>query len=63
MSVRKNQKTKVKNMTKTIVDLFLGVMLLNGAILTSFLSYQCWEDFRERRAKNQKQTNSKVNGL
>jgi TctA family transporter len=46
-----------------IINILLGVMLVNGAILTSFLSYQCWEDFRERRAKNKKQTNTKVNGL
>ena len=47
----------------TVTNLLLGIVLLNGAILTSFLSYQCWDDFRERRAKNQKQTNGKVSGL
>lgn len=41
----------------TIAAFLLGIMLLNGAIFTSFLSYQCWEDFCERRAK--KQTNAK----
>ena len=36
-----------------IVNILLGIMLVNGAILTSFISYQCWEDFCERRARKE----------
>jgi hypothetical protein len=62
MQVRRTTNKESKSMN-TVSNILLGIMLLNGAILTSFLSYQCWEDFRERRAKNQKQTNSQFNGL
>lgn len=45
-----------------IGNILLGVMLLNGAILTSFLSYQCWEDFCERRAKKQQDAKAQPGG-
>ena len=47
----------------TVTNILLGIVLLNGAIISTFLSYHFWEEFCERRAKNQKQTNTKVNGL
>jgi hypothetical protein len=46
----------------TIANILLGIMLLNGAIFTSFLSYQCWEDFCERRAKKQQDAKSQPGG-
>ena len=50
-------------MTNILLNLLLGVILINAAIMCSFYNLQCWADYRERRAKNQKQTNTKVNGL
>jgi len=48
---------------KTVIDVLMGVMLVNGVIFSTFLSHYFWEDFCERRAKKQKQTNTNVNGL
>jgi hypothetical protein len=45
-----------------IGNILFGVMLLNGAILTSFLSYQCWEDFCERRVKKQQDAKAQAGG-
>lgn len=47
----------------TIASILLGVMLLNGAIFTSFLSYQCWEEFCERRAKKHQDAKVQPGGV
>jgi len=46
----------------TIGTFLIGVMLFNAAIFTSFLSYQCWEEFRERRAKKQANAKPQLGG-
>ena len=40
-----------------ITNILLGIMLLNGAIFSTFMSYHFWEEFCENRAKKRDKAN------
>ena len=48
---------------KTISEILLGIMLLNGAIFSTFLSYHFWEEFCERREKKQQAAKTQPGGM
>lgn len=45
-----------------LLNLLLGVMLINMCILTGCFAIQCVEELRERWEKKQAKSNSKENG-